>query len=114
MVRIRLHNSILTGDSIYSIIGRCALATATPYLVALLLLSAGSAVLLRSLSWPLASLFITTAAICLWGLLERIFPEPRRIVVDVAEWILVVMGTIAAVLASFGILFWILGPSPKL
>jgi hypothetical protein len=114
MVRIHLQRPSLAGDSLFAIIGRCAVATAPRYLGAVLALSVASTTLLRSLSPSLAALFVMTAAIALWGLMEQLLPPPRRAVVDLAQWLLVGIGGVAAILSALGILFWILGPAPVL
>ena len=114
MVRIQLDRPVISGESLYAILGRCAVTTPPIYLGVVAVLSLGSAYLLRQVTWPLVGLCITTACVSIWGLLEQLLPPPRFRAIAMVEWSLVIIGTLVAVASSLGILFWFLGPAPVL
>ncbi|HEY8259464.1 MAG TPA: hypothetical protein VIG08_17530 [Gemmatimonadales bacterium] len=63
---------------------------------------------------PISGLLLTVSAVAGWGLLEQRAATPHSALVAATQTILVVLGTIAAVIAGFGLLFWVMGPAPVL
>lgn len=61
-----------------------------------------------------AGLLLVASAVGVWGLLEQRAATPHSVVIRVAQALSVVLGTIAAVLGGFALLFWVMGPAPVL
>ncbi len=118
MVRSDAHDHPgLSSESLYEIITSWA-STANPRLLggAIALGGALSTVLLlidRN-AWPLVALLVTVGAICAWGLVEQFAPRSHARMVSAAEWVLVSLGSVAALAAALGILFRVMGPAPIL
>ena len=103
----------MADESLPAFIGRHARSATSRQL--LITLSAASAVvaaiILTGLQrWPLAALAGTVAFVALWGLtVHRPHPRHSRAMSALALlWI--VIGSILALIAAFGLLFWVLGP----
>jgi hypothetical protein len=104
----------MADESLAAFIGRHArTATSRQLLTTLSAASAvAAAIILTGLQrWPLAALAGTVAVVALWGLtVHRPHPRhPRAMSALALLWI--VLGSILAVIAAFGLLFWVLGPS---
>lgn len=63
---------------------------------------------------PIAGLLLTMSAVAGWGLLEQRSATPHSPLIAATQKLLVVLGTIAAIIAGFGLLFWVMGPAPVL
>ena len=63
---------------------------------------------------PIAGFLLTGSAVAGWGLLEQRAVIPHSALIRVAQVILVVLGTIAAVVGGFAVLFSVMGPAPAL
>ncbi len=72
--------------------------------------------------WPLAPACVSLASVGLWGLATQRLavpgaagsPASRRRALEAARFAAVVAGTLAAILAFYGVLLMLLGPSWKL
>lgn len=64
--------------------------------------------------FPVSGLLLTVSAVAAWGLLEQRATAPHSALVATTQTILVVLGTVTAVVAGFGLLFWVMGPAPVL
>jgi hypothetical protein len=65
-------------------------------------------------SLPIAGAFLTLSAVGGWGLLEQLTATPHSALTTAGQVLLVVLGTIAAIIGGFGLLFWVMGPAPVL
>lgn len=106
-----------THESIYTGVTRWA-AQAESHLLQVMALAGvlGSlaVVLVDSSRWPVVTPMITMATIAGWGLLKRgegQLPTRARRLLEAA---LVALGSLAAVVAAFALLVWIMGPAPIL
>lgn len=63
---------------------------------------------------PVAAALLTASAVGGWGLLEQLAPTSHSAMITVGQALLVVLGTIAAIVGGFGLLFWVMGPAPVL
>ena len=63
---------------------------------------------------PIGGVLLTASAVAIWGLLEQRAATPHTRVIALAETLLVVLGTAAAVVSLFAALFWVMGPAPVL
>jgi len=104
----------MADESLPAFIGRHArTATSRQLLVTFSAASAMvAAIVLTGLQrWPLAALAGTVAVVALWGLtVQRPHPRHPRVMSALALlW--VVIGSALALVAAFGLLFWVLGPS---
>ena len=63
---------------------------------------------------PAAGFLLTLSAVAGWGLLEQRAATPHSVVIRAAQVLLIVLGTITAVVAGFALLFWAMGPAPVL
>jgi hypothetical protein len=62
----------------------------------------------------LAGLLLVMATVACWGLLEQRAQVPHSVATRVTQGLLVVLGTVGAMVAGLGLLFWIMGPAPVL
>lgn len=69
---------------------------------------AAALLLLRASFWPGSAAALTLAALAGWGLLDRRRPQHPGRSWRVAEWLCAVSGTLFAILAGIGALFWVL------
>jgi hypothetical protein len=60
--------------------------------------------------WPVAAIAGTCMTIALWALIEHHPGGAHPRAVSLLEQLLVVAGSLLAVLAAYGALFWVLGP----
>ena len=63
---------------------------------------------------PLAGLVLVASAVGGWGLVEQRAAVPHSRRVRLAQALLVVLGTLGAVVGGFAVLFWVMGPAPVL
>ena len=63
---------------------------------------------------PLAGLVLVASAIGVWGLLEQRAAVPHSRWIQVAQGLLVLLGTVGAIVGGLAVLFWIMGPAPVL
>jgi hypothetical protein len=63
---------------------------------------------------PAAGVLLTLSAVSGWGLLEQRAATPHSLFITVAQVLLFVAGTVAAVISGFAVLFWVMGPAPVL
>jgi hypothetical protein len=63
---------------------------------------------------PILAFLVAGAAMGGWGLLEQRAAMPHSALIRVAQICLVVLGTIAAGVGGFALLFWAMGPAPVL
>lgn len=100
-------------DSLYSVIMDRASHASTRRLALLLvatLLGAGVVIAAARAFWPIAALSGTGSAIALWGLLAHESTRHPTRVLSLLQQLLVVVGTLLAVVAALAIFLWILGP----
>lgn len=83
-------------------------------LAATSLLIGSAVVVLDRRRAPVAGLMLIMATVACWGLLEQRAHVPHTTVVRVAQGLLVLLGTLGAVVAGLGLLFWVMGPAPVL
>jgi hypothetical protein len=113
MVRAGFPSPDSPQDSLYSAVMDRASHASTRRLALLLAgTMVGAALVLGAAQtlWPLAALCGTGSAIALWGLVAH---ETARHPIRVLNWLqqlLVVLGTLLAVVAGLAIFLWILGP----
>ena len=62
----------------------------------------------------IGGMLLTVSAVAVWGLLEQRASTPHSRAVTLAETLLVVVGTVMAVVSGFAALFWVMGPAPVL
>jgi len=63
---------------------------------------------------PAAGVLLTVSAAAGWGLVEQRAATPHSPLTAVAQIVLFVAGTVAAVVSGFAWLFWVMGPAPVL
>jgi hypothetical protein len=63
---------------------------------------------------PAAGFLLTLSAVAGWGLVEQRAARPHAALTTVAQVLLMILGTIAAVVGGFAWLFWVMGPAPVL
>jgi hypothetical protein len=63
---------------------------------------------------PGAGFLLTLSAVAGWGLLEQRAAIPHAALITAAQVLLVILGTITAVMGGFAWLFWVMGPAPVL
>lgn len=63
---------------------------------------------------PAAGFLLTLSAVAGWGLLEQRASMPHAASIRAAQLLLIILGTITAVVGGFAWLFWIMGPAPVL
>jgi hypothetical protein len=63
---------------------------------------------------PLAGLVLVASAVGGWGLLEQRARVPHSAGIRMAQGLLVLLGTLGAVIGGFAVLFWVMGPAPVL
>ena len=63
---------------------------------------------------PIAGLLLIASAVGAWGLLEQRTATPHSVLIRVLQGLLVLLGTIAAIMGGFALLFWVMGPAPVL
>ena len=117
MIRSAPEPEAARNESLYQGITTWAAHADRPLLATMLILGLAGApavVLLDWRIWPAAALLITVSTVAAWGLIEQQVSSRRSFAVSAAQWLLVAVGTITAVLASFGLLFWLMGPAPIL
>jgi hypothetical protein len=103
--------------SVYDGITGWAAHTRVRWLVALTIAGIGVGTALVVTDWrraPLAGLLLVASAIGAWGLLEQRTATPHSRGVRVAQSLLVLLGTLGAIVGGFTVLFWVMGPAPVL
>lgn len=103
--------------SVYDGITGWASHTRVRWLVALTIVSIAIGIAVVAIEWrraPLAGLTLVASAIGGWGLLEQGTRVPHSRGVQVAQWVLVALGTLGAIVGGFTVLFWVMGPAPVL
>lgn len=103
--------------SVYDSITGWAAHARVRWLVALTLAGVAVGAALVLTDWrraPLAGLVLVASAVGAWGLLEQRTATPHSRVVRAAQTLLVLLGTLGAVIGGFALLFWVMGPAPVL
>jgi hypothetical protein len=86
-------------------------------LVAIAVAGAGAWAAVLGVDWrhgPMAACLLTASAVAAWGLLEQRATSPHSGLITAAELVLVILGTVTAVVSGFALLFWVMGPAPVL
>jgi hypothetical protein len=86
-------------------------------LVGLVLAGIAAWTVLLIVDWrhgPAAAVLLTVSAVSAWGLLEQRAATPHSGLITVAQVLLIVLGTTAAVVGGFALLYWVMGPAPVL
>jgi hypothetical protein len=63
---------------------------------------------------PAAGFLLTLGAVAGWGLLEQRASTSHATLITAAQVLLIILGTITALVGGFAWLFWIMGPAPVL
>ena len=103
--------------SVYDAITDWASHARQRLLVALTIAGIVAGTVLVATDWrrtPIAGLTLVMSAIGGWGLLEQRTRLPHSREIRVAQGVLVLLGTLGAVVGGFAVLFWVMGPAPVL
>ena len=63
---------------------------------------------------PIAGFLLTSSAVAGWGLVEQRATTPHSTSIKVVQGLLMVIGTLAAVIGGFALLFWVMVLVPVL